>query len=212
MPILIPLPTNSIVQLSIFSTLFDQRIINTCRFQFTGVPDPAVDYRQYLGAMSAQLEIAGGLIEDFKDTYPTNLTVQWYRLQPIWPTRLRYMQFLVGAGGTSSFAEARTANLAASIRRVSDVIGPGGVGRVQIPVPEATVANGKLDVDYMNSELTDLANELKQPVVTGAPAATWTPVLFGKNAAGLIHTGEIIDASPEDTVRTMHRRTLRLGE
>jgi len=210
MPLVIPLPTGAQVQLTFWGRLFEQVIMNTFRYQAVGTPNPATDYRTYLDDFFSKIELAGGLQEKYLSTLPTNLTVYKKTVQTYWPIRQRYVSDTMSEAGTSSFITASTANVAASIKRMSDTIGPRGVGRVQIPVPAGAMIDGHLQPTYMTGELQDLADQMIETIPGLLGDINWVPVLFGVTD-DVAHTSEIYATEVEDTVRTMHRRTVRLG-
>jgi len=210
MPEPIPLPLNSITMVSIFSRLAEQRVINTFHYQFEGTPDPDVDYRDYYASLGAALLDPLGLVGAYLPCCPTDMFVETLRIQTIWPIRQRYVKTVIGSAGTATGGAAKTANVAMSIRRVSDTIGPQGVGRIQIPLAQDWQVDGYVD-SAAGLAADPLAALMTLPVLGTLEPSTWNPVLFGVTAS-VAHTSLIIDASLEETVRVMRRRTVRLGE
>jgi len=208
---LLPLPLNAITQVTFFGTLADQRIMNTFHFQFQGTPSPSIDYRTYYTALGDELKAVGGMKDKYLDIIPQNMTFNYMHIQTIWPVRQRYVYVTVGELGTSDAGNASTANIAFSIRRVSDIIGQAGVGRVQIPVGSNWMDVGKLALAAL-PDVTAFTPYMTEVTTTAAPDAEWLPVLFGVHDGGVVSVSEIIESYPEDTLRTMHRRTVRLGE
>ena len=57
-----------------------------------------------------------------------------------------------------------------------------------------------------------LATEMEQSLIVGANFIIADPVLYGFNVSGTPHWSNVIGATVQGTVRTMHRRTVGLGE
>ena len=206
-----PLSANAQLFVTMRGELNAQRILNTFQYHLVGTPDPLLDYHDYLDVFLTAFGGAGGMIEKYMQCMPANYVLDRVRLQPTYPVRLRYGDYVMGT--TGEFANsAKTSNLAASIRRVTDVLGRRGVGRVQMPLPEDTFLEGKLsDADGYVTDLGVFGVQMLEPITTVSPAAVWEPVIFTV-VGGIASTGVLIDAVPEDTVRVMRRRTVRLGE
>lgn len=133
------------------------------------------------------------------------------RCQKIKPVRTIYQE--VGGGGTGTFVgQSSTPNVAASIEKQSTHVGRSGIGRVQLcGIPNAVYSAGVLEGAYKNGVLDTFANRLIGSFTGGTlyPGYEFTWCL---PAGGADHTYDIYDTIPQDTVRTMHRRTVRVGE
>lgn len=212
MPV-IPLPANSVVLVSAVGNCNGQRIINTFHYRMDSAPSASIDYQLYLDALAAELISGTGLITAFRAALPANYTIEKLRIQPVFPTRMRYNSTSLVLSGTFPGGFLATAqNQAASVKRVSGRIGPAGVGRVQMVAPEQQASGGFfVDVNNYLSKLADFGSKFLDVITTITPAMTWVPVLYGPaySFAGL---DDLIDWEVEPTVRTMHRRTTFLGE
>lgn len=207
---LIPLPLNAITQMTFVGSLFEQRIINTFHLQFQGTPSPSVDYRDYYDALLDTVSEPLGMKAKFLAITPTNYTLLSIRLQTIWPTRQRYVERGINEPGGDAPGLALSANSAYSIRRVSDVIGPRGVGRIQIPIGATWMDEGNVAAAAA-APIAAFTPYMETSLFTVGPDAEYLPVLFGVSG-GTAHTSEVIEAQQEYTIRVMRRRTLHVGE
>lgn len=209
----IPLPDNSVVLVSAIGNCNGQRIINTWHYRCS-VPNVSTnDYSDYIDALTAELIGGTGLISKFRACLPANYTIESLRIQPVFPSRIRYLTTnLVLSGTFPGGFLASAQNMAASVKRVSARIGPVGVGRVQMVLPDGQASGGFLvDVNTYIGKLQDFASAMLDPIITTTPSQNWKPCMFGPNYSG---TGndDLINFEVEPTVRTMHRRTTFLGE
>lgn len=211
----VPLPENTVVSVNFFSELCGQRVMNTFHYQLESVPNPALDYKVYLDELATKLEtVDTGLVATLNALYPTNLFTQYMRIQPIYIDRLRYAQYTLAVNGGAG-SDSDSANVAFSVKRTAEAIGPQGVGRVQIPLCNVWRAEGYVDLAAINTIVTAFANAMLATIVTEVPTATWIPVLFGAGfteGVPYTHVSPLVSAIPEDTIRVMRRRTVRLGE
>lgn len=211
MPVEIPLQGGAIVQLTYRSLLAGQRILNTFRYRCVTDLTTLPDYRLALADLADQLDAAAGMTFKYVSACPTNMVIQKYRLQPIWPIRQRYEEYDVGQNGLATLGSTNTANVAVSIKRTGDIIGPHGVGRVQIPACTTGVTAGLVDPAYITADLVPLADQMKLEIPGVVYPITWVPLLFSVTN-NIVSSADIIATSVEDTARVMRRRTVRVGE
>lgn len=189
--------------------------MNTFHYQIETTPDPALDYRLYLDALKDKLALPDtGLIATLNALWPTNAFMKYMRIQPIYAQRLRYAQYILGVDGTA-VSVADTANVAMSIRRNGEVIGPMGVGRVQIPLCRDWCVAGYVDLLAIADRTSAFIAAMTTSQITTIPTASWVPVLFGVSLNPenpYVNITPCYSGTPEDTVRVMRRRTVRLGE
>ncbi len=209
------LASNTVALVSLVGNLNSQRIISTFHYRLSSSPTPGTEYIDYLDKLFAGLDTAGALIPKYLACLTSDYTLERVRIQPVYPTRQRYVQYpLLASGtfGTPVVDKTPNQNLAASVKRVTNFIGSSGVGRVQMPTPNNQTSGGFLvDVNGYVTALQDFGNTFLDDIVTVTPTATWKPCLFGP---GYVTTGvyDLVDWEVESTVRTMHRRTTFLGE
>lgn len=211
----IPLDAGAVLQVNFFGTLHGQRVMNTFHYMADATPDPLVDYRTYISALKDQLAtVDTGLIATLNALWPNNAYMDHMKIQPVYPERQRYVQYPLAIDGTVG-DDADTANVAMSIRRNAEVIGRMGVGRVQIPLADLYRVDGYVDLAALIIPLEAFTDALLAIITTVTPAMTWQPILFGISLdplAPYVNTSPLFTATPEDTIRVMRRRTVRLGE
>lgn len=208
---LVPLPNNSVINIQFFGMLNNQRIITLFQFKFDGNTAPATDYTDYMSELFEALDQPGQLRTDLEGCLPNNYVTEFVRLQPVYPTRLRAVDFTWTSTGLYSQA-AGTSNLASSIERYSKLNRRRGVGRVQVPTPSGVFANGILSTAGYITALTALSVAMRSDLTTSDPGTigTWLPVIHNTSAAQPL-TSYVDGTSVKTTVRTMHRRTVGLG-
>lgn len=210
-----PLPdlaANTVVLVTFMGNCNGQRIINTFHYRAATAPLPGTPYDSYMNRLFIGLNGIGGLIQRFIDCMSANYTLEGVRLQPVYPTRQRYIYYPLLLSGNFPVFLATAQNSAASIKRVSNVVGPSGVGRIQMVIPEQQASGGVVvDVNGYVTALQTLGGQFLPAIVTATPTMTWNPCLYGP---GYVTTGvcDLVNWQVEDTVRTMHRRTNFLGE
>lgn len=206
-----PLPANAIINFQLFGTLNGQRIITLFQYQNTNSVDPTTEYTDYLDAFRAEVNVALNLNDRFLACMPSNYVEDFERTQPVYPSRLRFVDNF-SAGGGSWASAASTSNLACSIERFSLRNGRRGIGRIQLPLPDGVYLGGKVTDHPYWTVLTALASQMKVTVVTTGPgvAANWIPVIHNLGNAQPL-TSDVNGAYFKDEVRTMHRRTVGLG-
>jgi len=206
---LIPLPNNSVIRVQLWSTLAGQAVINHFDYKLMSVPSPSEDYGAYMDALADALGAAGGLIPAYRAAIPSDMTVNRLRLQPVYPTRMRFYDYNLDLPSTYG-APADTANIAGSIERWARTGGRKGLGRISIPIPRNCFLDGVInDAGFMlNHDL--LAAEMLQPITTAAPSMTVVPVIMNTQDPNSIPR-EIEGTIPKRTVRVARRRTVGLG-
>lgn len=213
-----PLPdlaANTVVLASFVGNCNGQRIINTFHYRLSTAPTVGVQYDSYMNKLFLQMNAAGAIIDRFCRALTADYTLEKVRLQPVYPSRQRYINYpltVSGSFNSPSGVLSPNQNMASSIKRVSNAIGPKGVGRIQMILPERQSSGGFLvDVNGYKTALQTLGGNFLDQYTTVTPNATWIPTLYGP---GYTTTGinDLVNWEVEDTVRTMHRRTTFLGE
>jgi len=206
---LIPLPPNSCVRIQVWSTLAGQAIINGFDYRILSVPDPLTDYSQYMMSLGNAFGAPGGMLAKLRDVYPNNLVVNMLRLQPIFPTRLRFVDFPMDLNGTGS-GPAQTANVAASMERWARAGGRKAIGRISVPVPGASYDQGILNDDPFLIKWDILAAKMLEVIASLGPTATYNAVILNPIDPNTVPR-EIEGTVGKRTVRVQRRRTVGLG-
>lgn len=200
-----------IIQLTFRGTLNSQRILSTFAYRIADLGTGAVLRWDFYDQMHTAINTATKMKDKFLACIASNYTLESSRYQYVIPLRRIFRDF----GELSPGARAGNAvapNLAASIERRSDVVGREGIGRLQMPgMLAADIVAGYLSGTYATLAGA-LATEMEQSLIVGPNSIIADPCLFGFNISGTPHWSNIIGANVQGTARTMHRRTVGLGE
>ena len=206
------LALNDVVQVSFRGTLYGQRMLNILHY-VVGVVGSGSDVSQ-LDILVSNILTGGGSVDPrtpFLACIGTEYTLDTIRAQRVHPTRTIYMEAVDGGGGAYGSGTEVT-NISASIEKRTQKAGRMGIGRIQIPgVPTLAMNNGELTNAYLTGPMEDLAAVLPQSLTTTGPVVTYVPCLFNPTDPG-VKFAVLFDCIPKAEIRTMHRRTLRVGE
>jgi len=87
-----------------------------------------------------------------------------------------------------------------------------GIGRVQLAgIPTAAYSNGALTDAYRTGVLSNFSNDMILSATEPARAVTYVPCIYNPTAP-TDKFSVLVSATPQSSLRTMHRRTLRVGE
>lgn len=206
------LAVDDVIQVSLRGTLFGQRILNILHYAVNiasggGTQLQLDDIAVSIGADTGSVPIAGDMLATLSNAYKLDEV----RAQRIHPIRTPYSQSLPGvAGGLAG--QPNTANIALSITKRGLNAGRTGIGRVQIAgLPAAAWIGGSLDVATFGAAITTMKNTFASSYNPAVFAITLVPVIF--NPGGAAPHYQVVNSwVTQETARTMHRRTLFLGE
>ena len=201
-----------VVQVSIRSTLFDQRILNILHY-VVNVPHTGSDLDQLKDIATSIANDTGSqpIVSTLLALFSPELQIDDIRAQKVYPTRTIYQQTAVGQNGTN-VAGVKTANTAMSFTKRSETPGRKGIGRIQLAgIGDGYMVAGKWDLAGIGAEVLAVRNALVGTYTTATTPITLVPCIFNPTGAPS-HYSPVLSFDFEDTVRTMHRRTLRLGE
>ena len=210
-----PLALNDIIQVSVRGLLFGQRILTVLHYRVStaaGVTSAEAQLGEFSEDFANNL---GGVtvLFDMRAAVGGQYVFKEVRAQRVYPTRTVYRSTLIDVTGTH-VDDATTANIAASITKQTARPGRMGVGRIQLAgIPQTMIVAGALNPDYMAGELTTLGEAIVDDAYT-SPTEGWvaTPCLFNPAFDGAQKWADLLTFTVNDSLRTMHRRTLRLGE
>ena len=165
--------------------------------------------------LEALLDLANGMIADvvswpniLRNNAPSNYTWQKLRCQRVWPSRSAFQEVTVNLAGLHAQA-ATTANVNGVITKRTLVGTRKGIGRMSTaPLASDEYSAGVVTGGTLTG-MTTLATVLNDEIVGAVGATTADPVLWSRSTptTSLL----ITSAAPQDTVRVMRRRTLRVG-
>jgi len=207
---------NDVVLITYKGTAAEQRILLTTTYKVTTVPDPT-EVDVFCGACIDEVRAGGGggdLIEsDYLACLPSEYELDSIKCQIIAPNRRVYYEQLRGTPGTHADVM-ETTNLAGVITLRTDFAGRDQVSNKHIgPLPATgnVMTLGSLTGAY-KTLLTTLATSLMSQLVPVGIAAVCKPVIWHNDEAVPPNTDWIETAIIGETVRTMRRRSVRLGE
>lgn len=195
------------ILVSYVGEMFGQRLLSTFWYQvntLVGAPNTTT----FANALHTFLNAAGGMREKFLACCPPqyNLVATW--VQTIEPTRVVKSIYLEAQVGTYA-QDANTANLAGVISRRGGLANRKNQSSLHVPM-------ANLDPDMSGGTLSagQLAalEDLSAVVILQAPLSgvgTAFPII--RNGTGIGDVSPILFAAPQDSVRVMRRRTLRVG-
>lgn len=205
------LQVGDIMQISIVGEIFDQRVLTILHYRVTTgsasgtVYGDTLSWAQYFGGLTA----AGQLLTRYLACCAPEYLMTEIRAQRVAPTRNPYATDTVNSFGTSANA-ARFTNLAGSIAKRGAIAGRWAIGRVQMPgLPSDDIVDGEISVGQLTNYGT-LALSLAQDQNNVGITQVVSPCIF--NPTRTPNYTEIVAWDVQRSARTMHRRTLRLGE
>jgi hypothetical protein len=201
----------NILRVSIFQILNSQRLLTVLHFRVSVAPGSGT----YMSQMKEVSDLVAGNIEGelgqlggWSALVSQQLRFDKVRCQRVFGTRDIYMETLMNKTG-NNIEDAVAPNLACSIEKRTTTFGPSGIGRVQMGgIPKTVTSNGVLDSTW-RILVKDVWDDLTTEWALGGTFKI-RPVIVP--AEGPMLPNDIVDVVVQDTIRTMHRRTLRLGE
>lgn len=210
-------PNLAIAQLTFLAEVNGQRIMNTFGYICDGVttPQPADAVSQAFFAHLTYIDLE----TDWLDCVAEDVKLREAWFQILAPTRVRKAILERDLDGHIASTTNRQ-NTQAAISRHTPFSGRAENGGIHIVVPDAGPDGNPAAVDGLlsNSYKTPLSQlalsmlEVVDTVVAGVPY-NWQPGIL-QSAPGVtppITIGEIVATNVQDEVRTMRRRTVRLG-
>ena len=201
-----PVPIGSILEVAIEGELFGQQIMTL--FHYILESGTIGDGRQLALDALAALQAPGGLWTDYllcvsQDMVNISMSAQW-----IAPTRYAYVTSAVGAA-TGGLAQASLPpNVSVALTKTCNNAGRHYVGTIHMPaVAKTSQDEGVIDAGAV-VVYTQLAEDVPESIVLGG-GTELTPAIYNRAAYAL---SPIITACQvQNTLRTMHRRTVGLG-
>lgn len=197
---------NDIIQVLVEYRLNDQRLFNVFHYRYNATPT-TTEYLAAMAQVNTEFNAANQWIDKWKDAASENAQVWEVSTQRIHPVRSPRVILSVVDPGTKVGAAAPQ-NVTLSITRQVDAVGRGYNGRVQlVGLPAAGMTDGQWSAGTL-TDVQPLADYLKQQLEPGLDPPilfpiTWNPIGEGYN--------NVIGSTVHEEIRTMHRRTLRLG-
>jgi len=203
---------NDIFQVTLRGDLLSQEILSVLHYR-VNILGTASTEATFLADLADTLNASGAgcpLVDKYIAAAGNNYTLQAVRAQRVYPARTVYVEAVSGTPGGQAGA-CLTANNAASIFKRTNTPGRMGVGRLQYGlVPGLKYTGGTIENVYKTGPLLDVASAVIFTFVTTLFTTEMRPCLYNPNAVGPKFS-DLFVTGVEDTARTMHRRTLRVG-
>lgn len=201
--------TGDILEVAIKARQADQRVMNTFHYRLISDGGPL----DGIGAINAFNPLfnggAGTMLGEWVKTVNTGVTVEEISYQWVHAIRRarvsKLPSLLVGiVAGTKS-----PPNLAATLTKRSDLAGRRGLGTVHMPgLVNENWAEGRFTPGGLDTYGTLLSLLFAAVVVDFG--ITYQPVIFNRETPS--DSPPVTNSNAQQTVRTMHRRTVGVGE
>lgn len=212
------LAAGDVVEARYIMTLQEQRLMMVLHYRkslgSTVDLEGVTAVQSFAAAMGAL--VAGAPAKELKDATTEQVLFLRVEAQKVsalrWAKRIFPLGYQGGIVGTAA-----PSNLACDITRITDLPSrraaipfTGGVGTTHIGgFPLEAIDGNKVEAGYKEGPLTDLADALSVPITAGTNL--FEPVLWHRRASDQPNSTKIVDAYPEEYVRTMRRRGGLLG-
>lgn len=202
-----PLAVGDIVQATIHSSAADQILLNVLHYRVTTAIGDT-----YVNQMEAIAEAIGNAVgsigAQMVGMMSQDATLRGVDTQRVASTRSPFFRLTVDAPGIVN-TPCPSPNVALSVTKRCVNSGRGFNGRFQLGgIPEGVASNGRFEAAYMTDAQT-LATRLAAKLDVGIVNEALEPVIW--RGPGHLAFRDIMQWIPQDTVRTMHRRTVGLG-
>lgn len=199
-----------IIQVTYRDELYGQTILTTHHLAVVD-PPATVDDLAALQALADLLgDAAGVFVDDWSAELTEDVTRKACRCQVIYPVRGVYREKVVADTGDLP-GPAAPANLALSVTRQTSLPGRRGVGRVQLAgLPMSGLVAGVWSGGAQlaaKDAMDNFVGFLNEPTF----GALYRWVVYNKGLGLGSNYAPVQNWVPQDTGRTMHRRTVRLG-
>lgn len=211
--------SNSVVQLTVRSKLFNQTVINTFHWRWEVGTVPITDGASALDDLEGELEANA-----WRDSYQAMLAPQCLNgvadLQWIHPTRYQKRSYVFFPAGSNPL-DTTVTNLAAALEFRADIATRRAQSTKHIPsVGGLTTVGGLLNNGFLGT-MDDFRVVHMLPIAL--LAGTFRPIIYGRarpaytDSHGVVHpalpvsTLPITTSESKDTVRVMRRRTVGVG-
>lgn len=200
-----PTADGTIWQMTFKYNMSGQVLLNTFFYKQTGgVPD----YPTFVTTWDTWNLAVGHMVDALLPCISAAVTLDAIIYQPIRTTRYRPITVAHALNGSQNGQEVPQ-NISQVVTRAGVLANKHNVGAIHLPPCQADqIINGTLDVGQINL-LRTFASKVIQQAAPGGGGVTLDPVLISRNV--VLAPQLITIAFPQDTIRVMRRRTVRLG-
>lgn len=205
-----PVSIGDVIRVTYFQTLFEQRILNVFYLRCTVAPTGGVSYFEAVQNLANRLGDDGiAPVQNWLPIVGDELEFDTCRAQRVFPTRDIYASRVMGVDGAHA-DPATMSNNAMSVEKRTLTFGPQGIGRMQLAgVPASTISAGKFSGSYQVA-VQGFADTFLGDITVAVDSSKYRFCLF--NGTAPTADDDYFELIVMPDVRTMHRRTLRVGE
>lgn len=208
-PPLYPTSPGDILEVTARATLFGQTVLFTSHYRFDNT-SPAADGPFTVTTALNEWNAVAGQLGFLESLQTPDITYNEIKAQIVYPTRRPYISQAPAAVAGTRAGDCKQPNDALFINKQSAVAARGRHGGWHVGAPPAAdIAGGFFTPAYINAANT-------AAIVLAGPLAAllvgdhlWTPVIWSPQQPTT--PSVILAARAQETVRTMHRRTVGLG-
>lgn len=200
---------NDVIRVTYFERLFEQRLLTVLHLRCVAAPAAGTTDAVALQNVANRFgDVAQAPLTSWRPLIAADLVWDEVRAQKVFPTRTVYQKDAIGVAGTHA-DPCEMPNLAMSIEKRTLHAGRKGVGRIQMGgVPNSVIENGMFTVGYLNAAQLCWESILGD-ITIAADSSIYRVCLWDGDT--VTSEDDLFDVQAKDTVRTMHRRTLRVG-
>lgn len=211
---------NSVCQVTIHSTLFNQVVMNVFHYRLDLAGGPVAAGAAFLSDFHDALNAGDGLYSTYADCLPPQVLNVTADLQ--WVDLDRFVKRTFFIAGTGTFTHVpTTANLSAVVQLRGNQADKRSIATKHIPGLGGTAVAGGLVTAGLLAQLEQFADQAVLDVPVGG--RTMTPIIFGRARPSYVNKhGKTIPAigksyrvittyALHNTARVMRRRTVGLG-
>ena len=199
-----------VIRVTYWQRLFEQRLYTVLHMRCKTPPSAGtsdLDALQHISALMGNVTFP--LLANWRSLVVNDLQFDSVRVQRVWPTRSFYTEQPIGLTGQHT-GTANTANVAVSIEKRTLHPLRRGIGRIQMAgTPASLMSGGSWNATYLE-DCRVVWSDLTTTLDVTADGGQYRFCLW--NGRAVTADDDIQFIQPKDTVRTMHRRTLRIGE
>lgn len=206
-----PLSINDVVQVT-FKSDYQNNVILLVHHWRVGTPPGTGTVAENLDEICANFasDAAGTPMKVYKDCLGDNVTINTVRAQRVSAVRSPYVQRAVTIAGAAG-SNATAPNIACVVTRNTLLTGQSQISNSHIgPMGAARYADGKVTLAQL-ALMSAFGVRFRQNVILTPSGAILQPGIYHPANAPGLDFSVVVGERLQDSVRTMHRRTLGLG-
>lgn len=207
-----PLALHDVIQVSFLSEYELNRVMLVTHWR-VGVPPLTGTVASNLNDIVTSFLTggAGTPKQTYLDMLGTNVMLKECRAQRVSPVRSPYAQNTTADPGTGPSASG-TGNINGAVSRITLLTGPSQVSTSKLgPIPATDISAGLVTLGWI-TRAAAWGVRWTQTVTTVGTGIVLEPGIYHPQNAPGLDFSVVTDKRIWDTVRTQHRRTLRVGE